>query len=279
MNTIFKITFLLFMGLCAIQPASGQVTAVARQADSILTQIYRFSGRNVDQLAQSTRQADLRMVENALSNFGPNARLAFENGGYAILQAGRQYGDEVIALAARNPDTARWVATNPEEALRIARTFGDDALRLENRVRGLLTHNPGLFNAREVNALTRLSPEAQQQVGQQIMRADSPLTARRMVQVTSEQGTSWIARIPTRYKIGTAIITGAVLDRAIFGPEGGVTGGIEKATKSLAWTVAQMTGLIVGGFLVIKLLLLFCLKYVFTWPIQKSKTTPSGPNI
>jgi len=259
-----------------VDSAYGQAATLARQADDIIANLYRLGGRNADRLAQATRQADLRMVENALRQHGPNARAAFDNGGYAILQAGRRHGDEAISLAARNPEAARLVATRPAESLRIARNFGDDALRLENRVPGLLTRNPALFNAEQVQVLTRLSPDAQRQVGRTILRADNPETARRIVEITAQRGPSWVARIPTRYKIGGAIITGAILDRAIFG-EKGVTAKIESAAKDLAWSVAKVTGLVVGGLFVLKFILLFTLKRLFTWPKRHAKTERTDP--
>lgn len=281
-HSIFIFAFLL--GLIAGDSVYGQATVLTRQADEIIMHLYRMGGRNTDRLAQATRQADVRMVENALLHYGPSARTAFDNGGYAILQAGRRHGDEVIYLAARNPDAARLVASNPQESLRIARNFGDDALRLENRVPGLLTHNPGLFNVEQVRVLTSLSPEAQRWVGQAVLRADSAATAKRIVEITSSRGPTWIDRIPTRYKIGGAVITGAILDRALFG-EKGITSRVETATKSLAWSVAIIAGLIVGLLFALKFLLSFTLKHLFTWPKRNHRRDPplsmsaSKPNI
>ena len=274
-----KLNTLILFGLLAIfadDSAYGQASTVARQADTLLAQLYRASGRNVDQLAHSTRQADIRMVQNALRNHGDQGRRAFENGGYAILRAGRQHGDEVVALAARNPDAARYVAANPQEALRIARQYGDDALRMEARLPGILTRHPGALNREQVGVLTRLSPDAQREVGVAMLRSNSPATTRRMVQATSDHGSSWVARIPMRYKIGGAVITGAILDRALFGKKG-ITGGIESATKSLAWSVAKVTGLIVGGLFALKFILLFTIRHLFTLPKRKKQPPPRQP--
>lgn len=261
MRILYKTCFYLgLFGVLCSTAIAGPLVPLARQADDLVEYIYRQAGKNADTVMQATRRADARTIENALRQYGPEGRAVFENGGFALLRASREFGDNVVRIAAKQPEAARYVAARPQKALGVARRFGDDAVLLEKRVPGLLTRQADLLTGKEVRILKGLPADQQRRVGQLAMRAESPRVAQRIVQSYNHYGPSLIKRIPKKYLIGGGVVTAVILDRAIMEDQGITEWFKNKISEGGFWLIK---------WVVIAFACLFALKYAFIFAWRK----------
>jgi hypothetical protein len=202
--------------------ASAQGTLVARTADDIFGIISRVSGRSLDEISSAAfRQADTAMVDRALRQFGPGIGEVFERGGYGLLAAGRQYGDDVFRIAHNVPDASRLLAADPSLALNIARTYGEDALRVEALMRGFMQRGGRHLGTYDFRYIAELPQDAAKRLAGTVARTNDAAAARQVIDMHRKYGDGflgWVRQHP-RVAAGGAITVGLLGEYAVRGDD------------------------------------------------------------
>jgi len=211
----FRIRSLGFLGLVVV--LSGVTSTLqAGKWDLLLDRLIRNTDEVVDPLV---RTADLRLIEEAVGRHGDLAAEAFERGGYSLLKASREHGDEVISTVIRIPGSESLLAAKPGFALAAIRRHGDDALRLEKEVPGFIEAASVRLGDADIQKLLKAAPEDRIYMAHMVKLSDSPETAKKMISEYSRRGPEWLRRIPKKNIIIGGVLTAAILDQAVRGED------------------------------------------------------------
>lgn len=249
-KTATQILLLIVLCSAAFGGARSEV------AETLLHALYKGGDETVTYLNDVTRAADLRMIDEALVKYGPDAGKAFEEGGYALLSAVRMHGNEVVEAAVRVPEATHYLATKSGEAMRIIHKFGDDGLRVEVTTPGLLTKKTGLLGKKEIARLAQLPKEQQKTLGWHLMHVSDSVTATRLIQAHEAHGADLLKKIPKKYLFGGGIITLLMVDTAVnemAGEEGSrILQFLKGALLDLGWDLLPIVSGILGAIWLVK---------------------------
>jgi hypothetical protein len=189
--------------------ASPLIASRASLADNLLAKLYREAG--VKFVDDALRAADLALVDKAVARYGSKATQAFEEAGYGLLQAARSHGPETVELAARVPGSARYIAAYSDEALKLARQFGDEAIAVQIRTDGLLTRRAGLLGKADIRTLAEMPVDQAKTLAKHLELVDSPETAAQLMVVYRKSGIGALSRLPKNTIIAGGVITAGMV--------------------------------------------------------------------
>lgn len=136
---------------------AGACLAHAGPASRVVSRIAIAAGDEA--LERGAREAAESAAAGAVKRLGiEGAEQAARRGGVALLQAGAKHGDEFWDLARRVPEASRYLASQPDQALALARRYGDDAVRLESRLPGVGRDAAQMFGKDRLGTLAQASP-------------------------------------------------------------------------------------------------------------------------
>lgn len=153
-----------------------------------------ISGTKV--LSRTARELAERSATRAIQKLGKEgAERAVERGGLAILNAGARHGDDVWNLVKRCPEGVKYVAAKPQEAISMARKFGNDILIIESRTPGLGVRAAELLGPSRLPALARAKPEEVARLVGYASKADSPATRNQLFDLWMRRGGEVLDRL------------------------------------------------------------------------------------
>jgi hypothetical protein len=186
-STIIAITFFL---LASHLPANPATRILVEQA-------LKASGRKGAEAA--TLELAEQAAASAVKMLGrTEAEKLIRVGGLQLLEAGARHGDEVLKLASRVPEAARYIGASPGEALSLAARLGENGLRIEARMPGLASQAAEHFGKKELGLLARSSPEEVTRLVGLAGRADSAETRGLLYETWKRRGKRLLDELETR---------------------------------------------------------------------------------
>jgi hypothetical protein len=184
-------------------------------------------------LERSARETAEHSAAAAIRAIGKeSAGEVIQRGGLPLLHAAALHGDDLWRLARRVPETSRYLALKPAEALTLARRFGEDAVRLESRVAGMSVKAAEHFGPRNLAVLAKAAPPEVRRLVGYAEKTQNPKVRERLFNLWAQRGAT-VLKILDRNK--TLILTGgltmALLD---------VADGLSEAIPTLASEISEV---------------------------------------
>jgi hypothetical protein len=219
--------------------------AISRPVLELIEQYAKKYGTRVSaETAESINLAFLR--------YGDDALKAYRNGGPALAEAVTHHGDELVTIALRVPDAVPVLARRADELLPLQRRFGDDILRLEARTPGLAADAVRIFpDPGDIRRLSKFSPADASKTIAFANRADSPATARLLLEAVEKNGPNVLERLPAKqilaYGISASMVSAALVvssnaSGALFGTMGTTASGVVSIAKTFLIILAVSLG-------------------------------------
>jgi hypothetical protein len=181
---------------------------------TLLERILKHAGGEL--LERTARETAEHSAAAALRSLGKTgAEEAVKRGGLPLLQAAARHGDDVWHLAGRVPESTRFLASKPAEALHLAGRFGDDAVRLESRVPGMAQKAVEHFGPKSLGPLSKAAPAEVNHLIGYAGKAQNPEVRKKLFDLWVQRGGA-ILEVLERHKalIFTGGLTLAILDVA-----------------------------------------------------------------
>ncbi|MBV6501371.1 MAG: hypothetical protein CJBNEKGG_03881 [Prosthecobacter sp.] len=212
---------ILFSSLMLLISASAWANPVVRR---LAQQALQASADKA--AATMSREAVELAAANAVRVMGSEAaERAVQRGGISFLQAGMHYGDDVLRTASRVPEAAGFVGASPEQALLLAKRYGDHALRLEARAPGMAELAVQRLGRESLPALAQTSPRDVTRLVGLAEKADSPATRDALWAAWKREGGAFLDRLDQHKAL---ILTGGLTTSMIL-----VADGVQDAVQDM----------------------------------------------
>lgn len=253
----------------ALLPSVCMASARSEAAEQLLRLIYKSGDEAIAATDGVARAADLKLIDDALKKYGPAAREAVTEGGTALLGAARRHGDGVIEHAVRVPEAARLLGTRTDDALKVAKRFGDNGLRVEAAAPKLLSQRLKWFTKGQVEHMAQLPPAQLKTLGAHLSHVADAQTARRLVEAHRVHGPALLTQIPKKYLIGSGVLTVLVIDKAVNEMTGGEGSRILDYVKTILLDIGWKLLPIIGGILGVLWLIKWAFVRIAFGPLPK----------
>lgn len=218
MTALFRLLIvpLIFLSSLLSPPASANpaTRALTSQIDEVIEAAAIRSGRG--SLSSGLRKTLTEQVEKAAVQYGDDILKATESGGLELVESASRHSDFVWKACARVPEASRALALRADELVPLAKHYGDDVLRLEAREPGLASKTVVAFGQEGLETLARNDiPKADlYRILSYAGKADSPATAKQMLDGYLRDGAAFLERLPAKqiiaYGLSAAMVAGSV---------------------------------------------------------------------
>ncbi|MBR6470870.1 MAG: hypothetical protein IKS83_03665, partial [Victivallales bacterium] len=165
---------------------AGPATTVTRKVVSeTIEQAAKKSGKA---LTPAVRKASEKALMQACKQYGDDVLKAVARGGLEALEQGGRHGKIFWQLCAHSPQAARSLALHADDLLPLARRIGPQFMKLETHVPGLGKKAVECFGDDAVRILVKLSPDDAARLIAYAGKADSPKTAKLLLQSCQKTG-------------------------------------------------------------------------------------------
>lgn len=187
-------------------------------------------------------------MNHAFLRYGDDALKAYRNGGPGLAEAITLHGDELVATVLRVPEAVPVLARRADELLPLQRRFGDDILRLEARTPGLAADAARIFpDPADIRRLSKFTPADASRTIAFANRADSPATARLLLEAVEKNGPTVLERLPAKqilaYGLTASIVSAAIV---VSSTSSGTLADMMRDSAAGVVSIAKISGIILA---------------------------------
>ena len=218
------ITALFFLG----QLTTGLNAQVAKTggeiAEHLLVPVGKEAAENATKAAM--KEAGATAVQEAAAQTSKRTE-------FLLAEAASAYGDEVLVLARRVPESSALLATNAKQLLPLAEKMGDDILRLEARAPGFGELASKFYGRQDIARLLKLPKNQMQSVIALSTHATEPRAAQLLLEGTEKGGEQFLKNLSPKVILSTGLSVATVV-AAYRAPEATVAAAERMGGKLLA---------------------------------------------
>ena len=216
-------------------------------------------------LSPAAEKLAAEALENAVKHYGDDALKVASQGGLEAIQCITRYGDDFLRLTSSSPQAARSLALHADELMPIAQRIGPDFMRLESKVPGLGAKAVGVFGDDAVKTLNKFPADDAARLIAFGSKADSPSTARLLLQKADESGGKILKYLDGKKIIAVGLSAAAII--AASKTADGLTEVIKTSPVSAAFGLWGLATVILLG-----IILLYWGPVLFRKGMKKSKS-------
>ena len=220
-KTLFVV--LVTVVICGSNSIAAPATILTKVIGETVETAAKRSGKV---LSPAAKKLAAEALENSVKHFGDDALKIASHGGLEAIECISRYGDDFIRLTRNSPQAARSLALHADELMPIAKRIGVDFMSLEAKVPGLGVKAVKTFGDDAVQVLNKLSANDAAKTIALGCKADSPATAKLLLQKTQQTGGAILKYLDFKKIMAIGLSSAAVIAASK------TAGGLAEAVKS-----------------------------------------------
>ena len=171
----------LFFCVCSAEGAG------VRLAAGVMEETLEFAARRSGRVLSATAKVNLeRSLVKLSAKYGDDVLVLVRRGGLEVLEQGARHGDRFWRLCREVPEASRSLALHADELLPLAERIGPEVLRVEAKVPGMAVRAAREFGDDGIRLLSTQSPENITRLLGYAAKADSPATKKLLLETCAK---------------------------------------------------------------------------------------------